>query len=150
MCIRDRIGAFGDASVGTTGFVNNANVPVFVLPNAGAWSGLTPAQILENLNAMAQAVVDQTIEIEEPDTLILPTAEYGLIAATPFLGGDGTETILSVFLRNSPYITAVEQWSKLNGAGAGGLQRAICYKRDPMVLVYNIPVSYTHLRAHET
>lgn len=141
----DQIGAVGATEAGTTGLINNANVPLFVLPNAGAWSGLTTDQVLENMNTMAQAVVDQTTEVEEPNTLLLPTAEYGLVASTPMLSGNGTDTILTVFLRNSPYITAVEQWSKLTGAGAGGIQRAMAYDRSERAVVYNIPLLFEQL-----
>jgi hypothetical protein len=141
----DEIGAFGAPENGTTGFLNDANVPLFVLPNAGAWDTLTSDQILENLNAMAQAVVNQTIEVEEPNTLILPTAEFGLVASTPMLGGNGTDTIRTVFLRNSPYITALEQWAKLNTAGAGNIRRAVAYDRSEQALVYNIPLLFEQL-----
>jgi len=142
----DEIGAFGETSVGTTGLVNNANVPIFTLPNAGAWDTLTTLEVLENMNAMAQAVVDQTLEVEEPNTLLLPTAEYGFVAQTP-MSADNSRTILRTFLENSPYITAVEQWSKLTGAGAGGLQRAVCYDRSDRVLAYNIPLLFEQLPA---
>lgn len=140
----DEIGAVGELAVGTTGFVNDANVPIFVLPNAGAWDTLSGLQILENLNAMAQAVVDQTLEVEEPNTMVLPTAEYGLVAVTP-MSADNSKTILKTFLENSPYITAVEQWSKLNTAGAGSIRRAVCYDRSERALVYNIPLLFEQL-----
>jgi hypothetical protein len=140
----DEIGAFGATENNTTGLVNDPNVPIFVLPNAGAWDTLTTLQVLENMNAMAQAVVDQTLEIEEANTLLLPTAEYGYVAQTP-MSADNSRTILSVFLENSPYITAVEQWSKLTGAGAGALQRAVCYDRSERALVYNIPLLFEQL-----
>lgn len=141
----DEIGAFGEVSVGTTGFVNNANVPINVLPNAGAWAGLSSDFLLENLNDMAQAVVDQTIEVEEANTIILPTAEYGIVAQRIMGGGNGTDTVLTVFLRNSPYITAVEQWSKLNTAGAGSVPRAVAYDRSDRVLVFNIPLLFMQM-----
>jgi hypothetical protein len=142
----DDIGAFGAVEVGTTGLTNNANVPVFALPNAGAWDTIGADLVLENLHAMAQAIVDQTIEVEEPNTLILPTSEYGTIASRALSPINGSpDTILQVFLRNSPYITAVEQWSKLNAAGAGALPRAVCYDRSDRVLAYNIPLLFEQL-----
>ncbi len=140
----DEIGAFGALENNTTGFANDANVPIFVLPNAGAWDTLTALQVLENMTAMAQAVVDQTLEIEEPNTMILPTAEFGLVAATP-MSADNSRTILSVFLENSPYITAVEQWTKLNTAGAASIRRAIAYDRSDRALVFNIPLLFEQL-----
>jgi len=140
----DEIGASGAPEVGTTGLVNNANVPIVALPNAGAWSLLTAAQLLENLNFLAQSIVTLTLEVEEPNTMILPTAQYGLIASLPYSATTG-ETVLATFLRVNPYIKAVEQWGKLNAAGAGGVPRIVCYDRDPRVLTYNIPVIYEEL-----
>ena len=141
----DEIGAFGIPEKSTTGFLNNANVPIFVLPNAGAWTGLTPLQVLANMNALAQSVVDATLEVEEPNTMILDTTSYGHVASTPISGGDGTDTILTVFLRNSPYITSVQQWSKLNTAGAASVPRAVVYDRSDRVLTYNIPLLFEQL-----
>lgn len=141
----DEIGAVGIPEKGTTGLTNHANVPLVVLPTPGAWTGLTPTQILANLNFLAQSIVTLTGEIEQPNTLVLPTAAYGHVASTPFLGGDGTDTILTVFLRNSPYITSVQQWSKLNTAGVGAVTRAVCYDRSDRVLSYNIPLLFEQL-----
>ncbi len=140
----DEIGANGAPENNTTGFVNDANVPILVLPNAGAWDTLTALQVLENMTAMAQAVVDQTVEVEEANTLILPNSEFGLVAATP-MSADNSRTILSVFLENSPYITAVEQWAKLNTAGVGNIRRAIVYDRSERALVFNIPLLFEQL-----
>lgn len=133
------------AIAGFTGFLNNAAVPTPALTNAGAWAGLTPAQILENLNDLAQSIVDATLEVEEPNTLLLPTAEFGIISSTPILGGDGTDTIMTVFLRNSPYITQVDQWSKLTAAGAGGVPRIVTYDRSDRVLQLNLPIMFEQL-----
>lgn len=142
----DEIGAIGIAEIGTTGLVNNANVPVFVFPNAGAWDAISANLVLENLNALAQSIVDATNEIEQPQTMLLPTEEFGIVASTaisPLTGS--TDTILQVFLRNQPYITQVDQWTRLNGAGAGGANRVIAYDRTDRVLQYNIPLLFEQL-----
>lgn len=141
----DEVGANGIPEANTTGFLSNAAVPINPFPNAGAWSGLTAEEILENLNDIVQSIVDATNEIEQPNTLILPTAEFGLVAQTPMLGGNGTDTILTVFLRNSPYITQVDQWSKLNTAGAGSVPRVVAYDRSERVLTFNIPLLFEQL-----
>lgn len=141
----DEVGANGIPECNTTGLLNNANVPVFVFPNAGAWDVITAAQVLENLNALAQSIVDATIEVEEPNAMIMPTTEFGVIAARPMLGGDGTDTILQVFLKNSPYITQVDQWSKAEGGGAGGANRFTAYDRSDRVLQFNMPLLFESL-----
>ncbi len=142
----DEIAANGIPEVGTTGLLNNANVPVFVFPNAGAWDAIATNLVLENLNALAQSIVDLTLEIEQPNTMLLPTAEFGIVASTPISALNGsTDTIMTVFLRNSPYITQLDQWSKLTAAGAGGVPRVVCYDRTDRVLQFNVPLLFEQL-----
>ena len=141
----DRIGALGIPEANTTGLLNNTAVPTFVFPNAGAWDAITTDLVLENLNALAQAIVDTTLEIEEPNALLCPTAEFGIISSTPMLLGASTDTILQVFLRNQPYITQVDQWARLTGAGGGGSNRFLAYDRSDRVLQYNIPLLFEQL-----
>lgn len=140
----DQIGATGITAAGTTGLVNNAAVPINTLPNAGAWSGLTALQLLANLHDCAQVIVDQTSEIEQPNAIILPTAEFGIVAVTPMGSGSDT-TVLDLFLRTSPYVTQVDQWTLLNTAGSGSVPRIICYDRSPRVLQFNIPLLFESL-----
>lgn len=137
----DNAGAFGTTEVNSTGITNDASVPIFAVPTAGAWTGLTAAQVLANMHAMAQAVVNQTNGIEEPDTMLLPLVEYGHVATTPYSATNPT-TILEVFLSSSPYIKTVEQWSQLNTAGAAGAPRAITYRRSDDALDMAVPVLY--------
>jgi hypothetical protein len=49
---------------------------------------------------------------------------------------------LQFFLRNSPYITSVEPWDKLTGAGAGPTNRMMVYRRDPDALQLVIPQEF--------
>jgi hypothetical protein len=137
----DNVGAFGVAGTAATGMLNNANVPVTVLPNPGAWTGLTPANIIANLNAMAQAIVTSTLEVFTPDTILLDTVSFGHIAQTP-IAVDNQTTILRSFLANNPYIRNIDQWTLLNTAGAGGIHRSVTYFRDPLVLQFNIPQEF--------
>jgi hypothetical protein len=141
----DAAGAFGIPEAGTTGLVNNAAVPLVVLPTLGAWTGLTPTQILANMNFLASSIPIATGEVETPNTLLLDTVSFNHVAVTPFLGGDGTVTILKAFLENQPYVTQVDQWTRLNTAGAAGIHRAVCYDRSDRVLQYNLPLMFEQL-----
>ena len=141
----DQIGATGATEVGTVGIVNHPNVPEVVLPNPGTFDTLTPAEVLENLNFLAQSIVTLTNDVERPNTMVLATGPYGHIASEPMLGGNGTDTILTVFLRNSPYITTVDQWTHLDGAGDSGADRILCYDKSDRVLSYNIPLLFEQL-----
>lgn len=138
----DDIAAFGNADAGLGGFTNNANVPL-VAPDNAPWSSATPLEIIADMNKLADAIVAATLETFEPDTLLLDTASFGIINSTPMSStGDSDNTILQFFLKNTPYIRNVDQWGKLTDAGAAGVTRLVCYKRDPEVLELVIPQEY--------
>jgi len=138
----DDMGAFGEPTItGLTGLLNNPNVPITVVPNAGAWTTLTPAEIIENLNAMAQAVNLATLEVFSADTILLDPVAFNHIAQTP-IATDNQTTILRSFLANNPYISSIDQWTKLSTAGAGSVTRAVTYFRDPIVVQFNIPQEF--------
>lgn len=138
----DAAGANGIPEAGTTGLVNDAIVPLVVLPNLGAWTGLTPAQVLENMNFLASSVPILTLENEKSDTMLLDLVSFNHVAVTPLLGGDGDVTILTAFLKNQPYIKNVDQWGRLNTAGAAGIHRAVVYPRNEEALTFNIPMMF--------
>jgi len=130
----DEIMALGNADAGIGGFLNNANVPI-VSAITGTWvtSSATPLQMLADLNELASSIVLATLEMFEPDALLLDHTAFKLVNTTP-MSVDNSMTVLKYFLENSPYIRNVEQWNKLNTAGAGGTSRAVAYKRDEEVL----------------
>lgn len=132
----DEIMANGDADAGLGGFLNHANVPITAAVT-GAWvsTPATPLQMVEDLNTAANAVVTNTAELFVPDTLLLDNTSFALINSTPMsLTGDADKTVLRFFLDNTPYIRNVDQWNKLNTAGAAGVSRAVCYFRSEEVL----------------
>lgn len=137
----DSLIAFGDANTGLTGFLNNANVSK---ANASAaWSTLTPDQIVADINGRIQAIIDVTNNVEVPDTLLLPPAEYARLAQTRMT--DGNETILSFLLRTSPYLTNIDQWWRLKTAGQAGTTRAVFYKNSPDKLEMHVPLEFQML-----
>ena len=138
----DEQSAIGNTQLGTKGIANEANIPLVVLPNLGAWAALTPIQMLDNLAHLEAQVVINTNESFVPNTLILDTVTHARIARAR-VGVDNGATVLNDFLANSPFISNVESWHRLNTAGAGNIRRIIAYMRDPQVLVQNIPMEFT-------
>jgi hypothetical protein len=51
-------------------------------------------------------------------------------------------TILNHFLTNSRYIKSVDSWQKLAGAGVGGKDRGLVYRRAPEILEFNMPMDF--------
>jgi len=145
----DSIAALGDADHGLIGFVNHPNISSTTLPNDGTgastlWANKTPAQIIRDLNKVANFIVENTKEVELPNTLLLPVEKYNYIASTP-IGDNADKTILKFFLDNSPYIKEVIPWNKLKAAGAGGLDRMIAYDKNPEKLTLEIPQDFEQL-----
>lgn len=138
----DRLAAKGDTKLGRTGFVNDANVPTFggTAPN---WAFSTPAQTMfRGLNALAAQVVVQSNQVESPDSILFPTKAFQILTGNTF-GVDNEKTILRAWLENNPYgVRFADQWTELDGAGAGGADRIVCYRRDPAVVEVEVPQEY--------
>lgn len=133
----DSLATFGDASAGIPGFVNNSNVPILTL---ASWAAATPEKKLSDLSLMATTIRTATNSTESPDTILLPESSFMDIAQTQMTNVN--ETVLSFFLKTSPFVTAVQPWHVLETAGAGGGKRAIAYERNADKLELHIPQEY--------
>lgn len=144
---------FGDPRTKLGGFITNANMTQISLPADGAgnsvsWDTKTADQILRDMNLIANTIVSLTREVEEPDTMILPTGAYSL-ASTKRIGIDSNMTVLKYFLETSPYIKDVDKSVKLVGAGNGGYDRIMCYERNAEKLEVIIPMEVTQYEVQE-
>lgn len=149
----NKIAFIGDSATGLPGFLTNPNIPTVSIPADGtgsskAWSAKTPAQIIRDLNLVANSVPANTKGIEVPDTLLLPLEQYTYIASTPRSDNSDT-TILKYFLGNNPFIKQVEWVNELADAGGNGIDRAVAYRRDPEVLTLEVPSDFEQLEAEK-
>ena len=143
----------GDTATGLKGLLNHSAVPLVVLPNDGSgssilWSTKTADQIIRDLNLVANTIVETTKGVENPDSILLPIASYTYIASTARSSTSDT-TILEYFLQNNPFVKQVGWLNELATAGAGGLKRMVCYKRDPDKLTLEIPQDFEQLPEQE-
>ena len=139
----------GETGLSFTGFINNADVEGLgiINPVSDPWTvATTPASILQTLNTMVSEVVSDVGNLQQlyPDTIILPTNEF-LVASQVQVDPTNDVSVLRSFLNNNPFIKNVAFWQKLVGAGAGATNRAIIYKRDPMVLEGVAPLEFMSL-----
>jgi len=140
--------AYGDTANGLPGFVNNATV-ASVSGLTGGWGSATGEVILSDLHKIAQAVVNQSKTIHAPDTMLLPTTVWGLVATKPY-SSVVPRTILDVFLESNPYIKNVDQWVLLDAANSNpdgegarlAYNRIICYERNPANVTFEIPQEF--------
>lgn len=139
------IGAFGNVTAGLPGFVNNSNVTLITSGITGDWLTATSAEILDDLNFIANSVPDNSKAIWTPDTLLLPPTRYNVVMTKAFSDLQ-PKPVGRVFLDNSPYIRNIDQWPLLETADAGGTgPRGICYLRSPEVLELMIPLEFEQL-----
>lgn len=143
----DSIARTGDPTRGISGLTNLSSVGI--LTASAAWSSLigSPSTILADMNLAVNTIVNNTQETFIPDTLVLPTAQYNLIATLPMVVSSGApfSTVLRFFLDNQPYVKDVIPWIAFKGAGTNGVDRMLAYKRDAMELEMPISLDFTML-----
>ena len=144
----DSIARVGDAANSLLGLLNQPNTSTYSVPNGGGgdteWGTKTPDEIVADMHGIANGMVQDTKEVEQPDTLLLPLTSYGLVS-TKRMGDGSNETILSYFLKTSMYVKTVAPWTALETAGSGSVKRMVCYRRDPDVLQLIVPQEFEQL-----
>jgi hypothetical protein len=158
----NRIGWFGDASSGLLGFLNQPNVPAAVVP-AGVtttnvpWIGASPknpSEILQDMNDAVTRIIDLTLGVEVPNTMLLPVAQNRKISTTRLDSGTDT-TIKEFFMKNNPEIQMIDFVNELKNVspapsgGAAPTDVMITYDRSPEVLTLELPQPFEQFPAQE-
>lgn len=151
--LQDSIIQVGDEAHGLKGLLNQDNATVYTLPNGAGgfatWATKTPDEIVADIGAARQKVVTDTKGCEDCDTLLLPLDQFGIIAQTRM--GDGSDTTILDFIKKTfgpqgaGWLTTVESWYALTGAGSGGADRGVVYKRDAEHLECVIPQEFEQM-----
>lgn len=141
----------GDALHGLVGLFTDPNIPTAtVAAGVGGvtWALKTAAEILLDMNDCANSIVETTGDIEVPNTMLLPTEQFNLIASTN--AGMGTDTtILRFFLNNNPYVSQVMNIRELDGAGTAGVDAMVVYDKNISKLRLNVPLDIEQLAPQE-
>ncbi len=139
------VGMTGDETHNLPGFINNSNITINTVVNPGSgteWVNKTAAQIIFDINDLMGDVFVDTLQVERPTTLLLPTYQWNYIAGTPRSETTDT-TILQWIVANSPYLNSIDDvipTPELTGAGGGGADRMMTYTKDMDKVVYHIPM----------
>lgn len=143
----NKIAFKGDADKNIVGVLDNPNITRHVLKNDGTgsstkWVDKTPEQVLRDLNDVVNGIVDLTNNVEIPDTIVLPIKQFNYISNTivPETGG---ESILVNFKKNNQYIKNVVSAPEMKGAGSGGEDAMLVYRKDINAVSLEIPMAYT-------
>ena len=140
---RNQVAMVGDSSIGMTGFVNNANVPV---GNAtyGSWATnavTNPERVIADLNEGWIDIWTLTKKVFVPDTIAIPVDLYGVIASSR-VSTVSDKTILEFYLSSQNIIKTVEPILECSGAGVGATNRMVVYKKDPAVLEQAVAIAF--------
>lgn len=149
----NKLAWFGDPVYNILGILNTPNIPSTSVPNDGSgastlWINKTPDQILRDLNEITNSIMSLTNGVEMPNTVLLPVAQYTLIASTPRSSVSDT-TILEYFIQNNPFVTTVDWVPELAGAGTSGADIFIAYDKNPDKLTMEIPMPFTQYPPQE-
>jgi len=136
----------GDTSHGIVGFLAHPNIPTVQAPlDATAatreWSGKTPDEIIDDIRLMTSGIRQATRGVHQGNVLLLPIAQYDIIALTS-RATFSDMTILEFVTKpnNSFGLTKIDWLIELEGAGTGATDMALCYELDDEVVQMHIPM----------
>ena len=146
----DRNVYVGISKTGTYGLVNNPNVGATSAVNGAAghptWITKTPTEIMNDVNQLLTSTVAASgYDLSGmADRILIDWANYSYITNTPVTTA-GTQSILNYLLENN---IAKNQGINLEiyplrwctGAGVGGAQRMVAYKKAPNRVNIDLPV----------
>lgn len=148
----DQVIFYGDVAGGLKGLANLASTAAFTVANGTKgtklWRDKTPDEIVLDLHAITNQIVNASAGVYQPDTLVLPLKAFN-IASTRRMGDGSNQTVLSFFKETSPYIQEVrpsyrmDQASSVNWGGTTG--RMIAYAKNPDYLSFLLPVEFEQL-----
>ena len=145
--IEDKINTIafsGDSATNLTGFIQYPGTTEFTLTSGvggDTWALKTADEILADMNGLVYAVLSATNGVEQPDTMLLPLAQYNTIK-TKRLGTYSDTTVMDYFLKTNQYIKRIEWLVELaTGSDTTGT-RAMVFKNDADHLQLILPVPF--------
>lgn len=154
----DNIAWNGDVNSGLIGLLTSPNIPSAVVP-AGATSGFVPwvggspklpSEILQDMNDAVTRIVDNSLGVEVPNTMLMPIEQLRKIRTTRLDSGTDT-TIMEFFMNNNPEIQTIDWVNQLKdvvpapSGGASPTNILLTYDRSPDVLTLEIPDPYQQM-----
>ena len=144
----DEVLFVGDKEANTTGFLNNPNIPLVVVPTGTsggtAIKGKSLTEIIATFQAMIDTVRTNTHRTVKADTVLLPHDAFVYLSTTPKDEKGGDITILE-YLQKVFKGQGIVNWrecSKLDDAGVDGATRAVIYKYSPSVVTRCLPIPF--------
>lgn len=152
LVLENKIAFFGDATHNITGFLSNPNIQEVVLAADGAGASTTLASksadlMIRDITSLFTAVHDVSKGVEVANVLMMPIGQYNLIANTRL--PDSDMSVMKWVMENNPHLQEIVWVTELKGAGAGGTDKMVAYRRDPDALTMEIPSEFKQLPVQE-
>ncbi len=158
----DKLAYTGSVDKGFTGLNNSALVTIVQAASSGSGSGAaqklwvnkTVDQMITDVQSGLTAVWEGSNTVEMADTVLLPmdAIQQLSIARIPNTTATGLEYLsknnLYTHMTGAPL--TIRSVLGLGTAGAGGVGRMICYRKDPRVLKLHIPMPHRFLTVWQT
>jgi hypothetical protein len=152
----EKVAFTGDTTKGFVGLINSPAVTVTPVTADGTgasalWINKSPAQILRDVNTALSGIYLGTNTTGAANTLLLPPAQFILLSTTLLTTPAGiptADTLLGWLKQNNAYTAVTNQpldirmMRQLIGAGAGGTDRMVAYRKAPDVLKMHIPMPH--------
>lgn len=141
--LANRIMWYGAPQMGLFGLVNFPYIPRWQvsIPFDDTQTG---EDILNELSAFVRSPFEITKDEQDaPDTLLMPTTQFGYINDTPWSANAGDTTILQHFESNNWFVDEVRPVRELDGAGPNGEDVMIAYRQDSDLLEHKLVLEHT-------
>ena len=154
--LTNKIAWIGDSGSGLLGVLSPAqNIPTYTT-TAGATSGRTKwlektaDEILADVMGMYAQVNETTMDVERPDTLVLPSDVYNTLSMKRI--PDTDQTVFGFIKEHAPHLKEIVSAAELNAksvetnpyaAASNGQGVALLFTNDIDKLEINIPLAFT-------
>lgn len=129
------------SKTGQTGLLNNPYVPSFTFA-AQPWSDSVASDvILSELNTWANSVTVNSKTVFSATRMILSPYWFNYLATRPY-SAMVPDSILKVFVDNSPSIKSVDQWYYCTDFVSDGYDIGVVYQDSDDVLTFGNPVPF--------
>lgn len=148
----DSIAWKGDEESGLLGLINYPGASEYTVTAGAAgtktWASKTTLEIIKDVTGIMNGPVELTNGKAFNDTLLLPIAQYSLIAGKPF-GPEGSKTVLEYIKSAFPTLTMIDWVADLKGAGAGGADRMLAFNRGMDKVDFQMPQLFEQFPAQQ-
>jgi len=135
----DHVASVGSLQHGRTGFLNSDLVPLIVSNTLNWTESTSTADIVAAIQKLWTSIPTVTLDVEHPDTLLLPTAIHTLLGSKPYSPNHPELTVLKWLEKNLPGLKTIGRWERLSDAGVGGTRRIVAYRKSKDVVKYIAP-----------